>query len=399
MKTTITSQLMKNPPPFPPGKHRQRVVDDRVRGFLVEFRSTKSGTSASFSLRYFDIRHRERSITLGRYGDVTVAQARRRAEELRATVALGGDPAADRDRLRAIPTVTDFLNERLMPHVRERLRSAVTYEAFARRTIAALGRRHLDEVTPRDIDVFRKGLLAEGLSAASVNRHLAFVRMAFNKARAWGTLQGANPAASPGMLPERHRDRCLTPEQGRALLAALSKESDRPAAIAIGLLMLTGARKSEILDATWEAVDLDRGLLLVPRSKSGRPHRVHLSPAARQLLLLHRGPRAAIGHVFPGRRPGKPLSTVRGAWERAKAAAGLPSDLRLHDLRHSFASALVNRGIQLHEVDVLLGHSQLSTTARYAHHAPDRLIRTASIAADVWAAPGAQLLLPEPDHD
>ncbi|MGC2857562.1 tyrosine-type recombinase/integrase [Novispirillum sp. DQ9] len=399
MKTTISSHLMKNPPPIAAEKRRLRVFDDRVTGFFVEFRRTATGIRASFSLRYFDVRHRERTLTLGRHGDVTVAQARRRAEELRAMVALGGDPAADRDRLRAIPTVSDFLDERLLPHVREHLRGAVTYEAFARRVKAALGRRHLDEVAPRDIDVFRKGLLAEGLSAATVNRHLAFARMAFNKARDWGYLQGANPAASPGMLPEQARDRYLTPAQGKALIAALAEEPDRPAAVAIGLLMLTGARKSEILNATWEAIDFGRGLLLVPRAKSGRPHRIPLSPAAKRLLLLHRGPRAASGYVFPGRSPGNPRSTVRGAWERAKTAAALPTDLRLHDLRHSFASALVNRGIPLHEVGVLLGHSQLSTTARYAHHAPDRLIRTASIAAEVWEVSAPQPPLLEHDHD
>ncbi len=394
MITKVTNDLLKHPPPIRAGKRRVRVHDDVCTGFSVEFTPTR----ATFRFRYFDVRHRERTLTLGRYGDVTVAQARRRAEELRAMVALGGDPAAERDRQRAIPTVTEFLDERLMPHVREHLRGAVTYEAFARRLKHVLGRRHLDEVAPRDIDVFRNGLLAEGLSAATVNRHLAFARMAFNKARAWGYVRAANPAASPGMLPEQARDRYLTPGQGRALIAALADEPDRAAAVAIGLLMLTGARKSEILNATWEAIDFGRGLLLVPRAKSGRPHRIPLSPAAKRLLLLHRGPRAAAGYIFPGRSPVKPLSTVRRAWERVKAVARLPADMRLHDLRHSFASALVNRGIPLHEVGVLLGHSQLSTTARYAHHAPDRLIRTASIAAEVWEVSSAPPFL-EHDHD
>lgn len=395
MIARITSSLLKAPPPLPEGKKHLRVHDDSCKGFYVEFTRTR----ASFRFRYFDIRHRERTLALGRHGDVTVAQARRRAEELRAMVALGGDPAADRDRLRAIPTVSDFLDERLLPHVREHLRGAVTYEAFARRVKAALGRRHLDEVTPRDIDVFRKGLLAEGLSAATVNRHLAFIRMAFNKARAWGYFQGANPAASPGMLPEQARDRYLTPAQGRALIAALAEEPDRPAAIAIGLLMLTGARKSEILDATWDAVDLVRGLLEVPRAKSGRRHHIPLSDAAKRLLLLHRGPRTATGYVFPGRSPGKPLSTVRGAWERARAAAGLPSDLRLHDLRHSFASALANQGIPLNEIGVILGHSQLSTTMRYAHHASQRLIETAAIASRFWTDLDQHAPLLEHDDD
>lgn len=382
----ITAALLKAPPEHLEGRRRLKIHDTAVRGFHVEVRRNPEtgATSATFAFRYH-CRGRERTVTLGRLGDVTVAQARKKAESLRAAVALGEDPVAERRRMDAVPTVAGFLHDRVMPHVRETLRGAVTYESFARRLSAALGHKHLDEVTPEDVTAFRGRLVREGLSNASVNRHLAFTRSAFNRAREWGVYDGPNPAAAPGMLPEQGRDKYLTAAQVQDLVAALGKDHDQTAAAALGLLMLTGARKGEILNARWEHLDLARGLLLVPRAKSGRPHRIPLSQSAVALLETHRDRLgAADGYIFPGHKQGKPLSDLRGIWTRAKEAAALPDDLRIHDLRHSFASALVNRGVPLHEVAVILGHSQLSTTQRYAHHAPDRLIKTAGIAAEAW---------------
>lgn len=378
---TITNDLAKNPPPIPAGKSRLRIHDDRVRGFSIEIRPTGS----SFRFRYFDARHREKTIALGRFGDVTVAQARKRAEQLRSEVALGGDPAASRQTLETIPTLADFLDQRVMPHVRENLRGAVTYNGFSKRLKARLGRKHLDEITSEDIVSFRDHLLGAGLSNATANRHIAFIRMAYNKAAAWGIYQRTNPAASPGMLPERSRERLLTADQMRALREALRQEHDPTAAAAIGLLLLTGARLREVLNAQWDRVDWDRGQLLVPRNKAGRPHRIALSDVAVQLLQEHQARLgSAEGYIFPGRKEGRPLTTVRSAWQRVRAAAGLPDDMVIHELRHNFASILVSEGVQLGEVAALLGHSQLSTTQRYSHFSPDRLKRSASHVADAF---------------
>jgi integrase len=112
----------------------------------------------------------------------------------------------------------------------------------------------------------------------------------------------------------------------------------------------------------------------------------------RRPRLLHpEGVRPDNPYVFPGRLPGRSLENLRGTWERAKRAAALPAELRIHDLRHSFASALANAGTPINEIGVVLGHRQLSTTTRYAHHAPQRLVETAAVAARVWG------LLPSAD--
>jgi len=199
------------------------------------------------------------------------------------------------------------------------------------------------------------------------------------------------------MLREAHRDRYLTAEQTRALVRALDADRDQTGAAALALLTVTGARRNEVILATWDNVDLERGMLTVPVSKSGRPRYIPLSPIAALILRRQLAVRdAAAGpepgaHVFPSRRrPGRPVEGLRGVWERAKRRAGLPADLRVHDLRHSFASALANAGTPLNEIGTVLGHTQLATTSRYAHHSPQRLIATATTASRAWD------LLPEP---
>ena len=143
------------------------------------------------------------------------------------------------------------------------------------------------------------------------------------------------------------------------------EKNDRPEAFALRLLLLTGARKSEILKARWENVRLDLRLLTVPLSKSGKPRHLPLSDAAVPVIrALPRGP--GCPWLFPGHAPGKPLSDVYLFWDGLRRGLGL-ADVRIHDLRHTFASFLVNAGHSPYEVQKLLGHSDPRTTMRYAH--------------------------------
>jgi len=214
-----------------------------------------------------------------------VDQARKRAEQLKAEVSLGGDPAADTAKLRAIPTVEQFAKDRYLPHVQERLRAAGNVEAYLRkRILPALGKKALDEVNQQEVAELRRKLVAEGLANGTVNRHLATLRAMFNLALKWELCEGRNPAASPGMLREVHRDKYLSPGETQALFRVLAADPDETAASVLMLLAVTGARRGEALKAKWENVDLERGLLTVPRSKSGRTRHVPLSAMAVAIL-------------------------------------------------------------------------------------------------------------------
>ena len=371
VKALLSQMLVENCAAVLPGGRKYKISDIGIAGFhLVVF---PSGTK-TYYIRYTDPRGRQAEIRVGHHGAITTAQARKRAAELKARITLGGDPAVERRRLRTFETVSAFVSERFLPHVREHLRAASDYETMCRlRIVPAFGRRPMDEVAPADVAAFRRKLIDEGLSSGRVNRHLAVLRRIFNLALRWGAYTGRNPAQSPGMLREEPRERFLTLVEVRALMAALGRDSDAVAASAIALLALTGARKSEITDARWDCIDFDRFTLTVPLAKSGRARRVQLPDAAVDVLRAQ--PRVpGQSFVFPSaRRPGRPIEGVRAAWARAKAAAGLPTDLRLHDLRHAFASFAINCGSSLYEVGRLLGHSQVSTTARYAHLSAARL--------------------------
>lgn len=371
----ITRGLATNPPAVPDGKAKLRLFDDKLTGFIMEVRSSGAVT---FYVRYRDARNRQREVRLGKLGDITVEQARRRAQELRAEASLGGDPAGDRDRLRAVPTFTDFVENRYLPFAKERLRSYRDHVGFFRLRLKALwGGRPLDEIRPQDVAALQDRLRHGGLSNATVNRYVAFVRRVFNLALRWEAYEGRNPAQHAEMRREHNRERFLTEVELRALFMALRDEPNKSAAHVLAFLAATGARKGEALGAKWEHIDYQRRLWTVPVSKNGRRRHIPLSDAA--LAILERQRSWASGaFVFPGSDPDKQLADPNRAWRRAKKRAGLDKDLRIHDLRHTFASTLVGKGRSLHEVGTLLGHSQISMTMRYAHLAPARLIEAAN---------------------
>ena len=188
------------------------------------------------------------------------------------------------------------------------------------------------------------------------------------------TAASMTAAAKFATAPEVHRQRFLTPEETQRLVASIHADKNQIAAKAIMLLLLTGARRREVTGARWEDVDWEKRTLLVPVSKSGKPRTIALNAAAIALLRTALSDSAS-AYVFPTQ-----LSGLFCPWNRIRRRAGL-ADVRLHDLRHSFASFLVNQGVSLYVVQGLLGHTQARMTQRYAHLAPQTLLDAAEIAA------------------
>jgi integrase len=206
---------------------------------------------------------------------------------------------------------------------------------------------------------------------------LILLRFIFNCAIRWEILpQGANPTQGVPLFENNNqRQRYLNEAELQRLLLELDRNHNRQVCNAIKLLLLTGARKHEILEARWEYVDFTNRILTVPVSKSGKPRHVSLSDAAIELLQSLPRPEG-VDWVFHKTGTNKPRKSIATAWDAIRKEADIP-DVRVHDLRHSFASFLVNQGRSLYEVQRLLGHHDPKVTMRYAHLSPGALIEAA----------------------
>jgi len=368
----------------PEGARKIDFFDAAVPGFMVEVRSTGGKT---FYLRYRDAHGRERQFKIGSAHILTVSQARRKARAVLAEAILGHDPQRQREELRSIPTLAEFIDESYMPYAKNVKRSWQTDDTILRiHILKKFGALHLDEISNQAIADLLSRMRDQGYASGTVNRVLILLRFIFNLARKWG-VPGAteNPTAGLKTAPDVCRERFLAREEVQRLLTALDTDENRVAAFAIKLLLLTGARRNEITHAKWEHVNWDKRTLLVPRAKSGRPRSIHLNSAALDLL---RAIERTDGNpfIFPSPVTGRPSPSLHFPWWRIRERAGL-LDVRLHDLRHSFASFLVNQGVSLYVVQGLLGHTQARTTQRYAHLANDTLADAAEVVRDVILEP------------
>ena len=220
-----------------------------------------------------------------------------------------------------------------------------------------------------------------GAAAGLANRLLIMMRHIFNLALKW-EVPGikANPCHGVPLLEENNNqlERYLTVDEAQRLYEAVCKSDNQMLRFIVPMLILTGARKREVLDAKWADFNLERKSWRIPMTKSGRARHVPLSDGA--LTVLSNVPKLpGCDWVFPNPATGKPYVAIFYSWDTARKMAGL-ADVRMHDLRHSFASLLINSGRTLYEVQRLLGHTQVKTTQRYSHLSQDTLLAAANAA-------------------
>lgn len=358
------------------GRQKVDYFDVDQRGFMLEVRASGGKT---FYQRYTDERGRERQYKIGPADVLTVDQARRKARIVLAQALLGEDPQDKRKELRSIPTLTELVRDRYMPHVKSYKRSWCTDETVLRiHILPALGSLPVDEITGTAIANLLQTMRDKDYATGTTNRVLILLRYIFNLARKW-KIPGVreNPTFGLSTAPDVQRDRFLTPEETQRLIASINVDENRVAAQAIMLLLLTGGRRNEITHAKWDYIDWEKRTLLVPISKTGRPRSIALNGQA-LALLRSITPLPGNPYVFPSPVTGRPSASLHFPWARIRERA-LLDDVRLHDLRHSFASFLVNQGVSLYVVQGLLGHTQPRTTQRYAHLAQDTLLEAAEV--------------------
>lgn len=350
--------------------------DTELAGFAL--RVYPSGRK-SFVITY-RANGRQRFYTFLRYGEKTPKQARDEAKILLGRVADGEDPAADRLGGRRAATMADLGERFLREHAEVKMKPSSYRQAerhWNKIILPRLGRRKVPHVTRADI----AELMTEmSDTPTQANYTKGTLNTAFNLAEVWGwRAEGTNPCRHVKRFKLKSRERFLSEDElGRLAEALTAAEEERPewthAVAAIRLLVLTGCRKGEILGLRWDEVDFENRCLRLSDSKTG-PKTVYLNTAALEVLAgIERAEDNP--HVVPGKKPGTHLSGLDGPWGWIRDKAALRG-VRLHDLRHGFASVGVSSGLSLPVIGRLLGHSKIATTDRYAHLADDP-VRTAA---------------------
>ena len=354
--------------------------DRELPGFGMRVRAS----GRKFFVAQFRAGGRLRRMTLGPVTAMTAEIARKRAMGLLAEAKAGGDPAMQRDTGRKAVTVKllgqRFLQEYVPDHCKES--TAYEYRRLVELFITpGLGNRKVTEVERKDITQLHHSMRRTPYQA---NRTLAVLSKMFSMAEVWGLRpDGSNPCLHVKRFKEEKRERFLSAEEFRRLGTVLDEiletgSESRSAVVAIRLLMLTGCRLSEILKLRWEHVDLEAGELNLPDTKTGG-RAVPLAPSA--VRLLAGLPRNDNPWAIVGRKAGSHLTDLQHPWHRIREQAELPN-VRIHDLRHSFASRALALGEGLPMIGKLLGHTQVQTTARYAHLARDTVKASAARIGD-----------------
>ena len=313
-----------------------------------------------------------RRVSLGRHGKTTAEEARKKAAAAIARIKQGEDPVAR--PLERTLTVADLAERYMEGHVKVHC-NAHTQRIYAgslrNHILPALGAKPVASVGRAEVAALHYGMRETPRAA---NRALMVLSKMFSLSEAWGMAPpGGNPCRFVLRYKEGRRERFLTEDEYRRLGLALRElEAEGPvqarAAAALRLIMLTGCRLGEVLTLRWSDVDRRSGELRLRDAKTGA-RMVPLTPEASQVLAgikrVRRSP-----WVFPARRPDRHLSELTNPWHRARERAEV-EDVRIHDLRHSFASRALALGLALPMIGRLLGHTDIGSTARYAHLSRD----------------------------
>jgi integrase len=347
------------------------VWDTEIKGFGCQI--LKGGKKTYVFYYHSPLTRKKAYIKIGCHGNITVDFARNKAKTLSASVASGIDPREEKkEKLieqKQLTLFSDFFKVFKEKHI-DRYKGKGPYNnmGYARRNILPyFGKKKLEEISARDIRQFLDSLSHISTTA---NRCFSLLRVAFGKAEEWGYLPpGSNPCPGVRKYKENKKQRFLSSLELAKLEEALAQqEKERPSSAcivnAIRLLLYTGCREGEVLNLKWESIHIKDCYVYLDDTKVGEDARP-LNPKAIN-VLNSLPPKEGNPYIFYGKVPGQQLKNIYVTWRNILKKAGI-KDLRIHDLRHSFASFALKQGVDLYTVSKLLGHKNIATTTRYAH--------------------------------
>lgn len=375
-----------------PGKSRTEWCDSELKGLYCEARSTSPG-EGTYYLRYKDETATTRHLRLGPTSDISLAQARKLAADKKTEIRQGANPSMERKAEKQIPTLKQFIEEQYLPYTKVRKRSYKTdVQRFNQRILKIFGSTRMDLIKTKDLVSFHAGLVEnENLAPATADRFISLIRHAYNLGIKLSVVD-KNPAAHVSMFnPDNRMQNIMDETQFQKLMLVLTSHPNRPACRIAIFLLSTGSRLNESLQAEWSQIDWNQKVWRIPalNSKSKRMRPVPLNQSAIDILEQVRNDSPQ--WVFYNPDTGTHFKTLHNAWYDIRKQAGMPW-LRLHDLRHTYASLLVNSGRTLYEVQSLLGHSDSKVTQRYAHMNTETLLDASEVASRRIRAASPRLL-------
>ena len=366
-----------------PNQARINVRDTDCRGLCLEVRS---GGGKTYYLSYRDALGKQRTYKLANAADISPQQARQLCDAARNRAAMGEDIKKTRNELTVDTpkplTFLSFFNVRYIPYIKTYKKSwATDVSVMTNHVVPYIGSKLIADINHENISQIIQ-IISKKMALSSCHRILDQIKFLFNLVVRWN-VDGITKNPSADIKLKQivfHRERYLSAEEVKRLLKELNNAHNPMLKYIIPFLILTGARKTEALTARWIDIDFERRFWRIPFTKNGKVRHVPLSDAC--IHLLKSVPRLRSFYVFENRRTNKPFRSIYFSWNTARNRAGMP-ELRIHDLRHSFASFLVNAGCSLYEVQKILGHSQINVTQRYSHLSQGSLLRAAEAAGSV----------------
>lgn len=363
---TLTQSIVNHQLEVPTGKQRIEYCDASVPGLYVLV-SAGSSTSSYF-LRFKDASGKTCHAKIARTSEITLTEARTKALTLKSEISAGKLPGKQEAPKPSALTFTNFFTEHYLPHVKGHKRSWEKDEGmFNLRLKTEFGDLPLADIKRQQVQIFHNKIKAEGLAAATCDHHIKLLRHALNLAVEWQLLE-QNPIAKLHLFNEDNKiEHYLDDAQREKLLEVLTSNLQFPTCQVALFLISTGARLNEAIQAKWCHIDRENRVWRVPasNSKSKRIRSIPLNDSA-LALLSKLETEDKFEYLFINLETGKPPAYVHKYWARVRKEANLPK-LRLHDLRHEYASMLINSGRSLFEVQHILGHSDPKVTQRYAH--------------------------------
>ncbi len=379
--TTLTQNMIAQGFQIPDGKSRLEACDLQVRGLYLDVNSNDP-TCGVYRYRYKDASGKTCHAPLGNSNDVTLDSARRAATLLKAQIAQGIYPNATQKPKADAVTVNSFFHDHYLPYCKPRKSSWRRDIELFKRIDAEFGHLKLSEVSRHGFSTFMTKLLASGLAPASVNHHAKLAKRLLTVSVQF-EMTSVNQLSRIPMFPELNaKERYMNDDEVGRLVSVLKSHTPRVPALMCLWLLCTGARCGEAVKCTWDQIDLANRTWRLPASntKAKKVRAVPLNDSSLDVLKELEGLRGTSQYVFVNSRTGLPYTTIVKSWSVLRAKAGL-SHVRIHDLRHQYASFLVNAGRTLFEVQSILGHSSPVVTQRYSHLSTKSLAEAANSAS------------------